>query len=81
MTTTDRIKQAEQDGMTITLDPSELGELNDEIQQLRQNYIEAAAHRDKVRCVAVEARDALRLHNHGGSLVDRLTRVCRGDEV
>jgi len=81
MTITQRIQQAEADGLTVTLDPSELTELNKEIQSMRQDYIEAANWRDRVRRTALEARDALRGYNHRSSIAEQLTRVCRGEEV
>jgi len=75
------LQQAEADGLTVTLTPSELTELNDEISDWISMYRNAANWRDRVRRVALEARDALRGYNHKSPIADRLTRVCRGEEL
>lgn len=80
MTITQRIQQAEADGETVTLDPSELSELNAEIDILRQDYIEAANWRDRVRLVALEARDALSAHDPGSLVARKVKDVVKGVE-
>ncbi|AGH31851.1 hypothetical protein SLPG_00057 [Salicola phage CGphi29] len=85
MTITDRIKQAEQDGMTITLDPSELSELNEEIKKELDHWIGmyklTAEHTYKIRRVAMEGHNALRGYNPSSPVADKLARVARGEDV
>lgn len=75
------LQQAEADGLTVTLTPQELTELNDEVDDWIRMYRNAATWRDKVRRVALEARDALRGYNPHSTVAETVTRVCRGEEV
>lgn len=81
MTITQRIQQAEADGLSVTLDPSELNQLNAEIDDWISMYRNAANWRDRVRRVALEARDTIRGYNHRSPVVEKITRVCRGEEI
>jgi len=69
-TTLERIRDAEADGMTLTLEPGELTEIMDEVRQWTREYAKAAAHRDQVRVVARQALIPLRREGYESFCVE-----------
>jgi len=61
----ERIRDAETDGMTLTLTPGELTEIMDEVRQWTREYAKAAEHRDRVRNIARQGLVLLRRDGHG----------------
>jgi len=75
------LQQAEADGRSVTLMPSELTELDAEIDSWISMYRNAANWRDRVRRVALEARDALRAHDPGSLVAKKVKDVVKGEDA
>ncbi len=74
----DRLKTAEQDGQSVTLDPSELSFINEYFDQQHRLYTQNARHLNKVRRAAMETAEALRGYNPHSTVADEVLRAVRG---